>query len=85
MTTTTMTQTDYPFGEQGSDIPEYISIYDKPIRPRGRPKQAIQLTDDDKIQRMRTLASKHYYENIMRPHPKFILLISLIIEKGLTF
>ena len=66
MTTTTMTQTDihYPFGEQGYDIPEYISIYDKPKRPIGRPKNTIQLTDDEKIQRMRKLASKHYYENI---------------------
>ena len=69
MTTTNMnvmTQTDYPLGEYpyGYDIPEYISIYDRPKRPMGRPKNKIQLTDEEKKERMRKLASKNYYENI---------------------
>ena len=61
MTTTTMnvmTQTDE------DDMPEYISIYDRPKRPRGRPTNKIQLTDEEKRTRMRKFASKHYYGNI---------------------
>ena len=65
MTTTTndkmvnvMTQTTF-----GDDMPEYISIYDRPKKPKGRPKNKIQLTDEDKKERMRKLASRHYYEN----------------------
>ena len=66
MTTTTnnkmvdvMTQTDYPLGEYpyGLDIPEYISIYDRPKQPIGRPKNKIQLTDNEKVLRMTKLAS----------------------------
>ena len=54
MTTTNMnvmTQTDYPLGEYpyGYDIPEYISIYDRPKSNKiGRPKNKIQLTDEEK-------------------------------------
>ena len=62
-----MTQTDihYPLGEYpyGYDIPAYISIYDRPKRPIGRPKNKIQLTDEEK-ERMRKFASNKYYENI---------------------
>ena len=43
-----MTQTDYPLGEYGCEIPEYISIYDRPKQPIGRPKNKIQLTDEEK-------------------------------------
>ena len=66
MTTTTnnkmvnvMTQTDYvyPLGEypDGCDIPEYISIYDRPKQKIGRPLS--KLTEDEQIQRMRRLTS----------------------------
>ena len=56
--TTQMTQT----GED--DMPEYISIYEKPkYTKRGRPRNTIQLTDEEKKERMRKLASRHYYEN----------------------
>ena len=58
MTTTQMTQTDEDY------MPVYISIYDRPKRPVGRPKNKIQLTEEEKKERMRKLASKHYYENI---------------------
>ena len=57
MTTTTMnvmTQTDE------DDMPEYTSIYDRPKRPRGRPKNQIQLTDEEQKERMRRLSSTHY-------------------------
>ena len=37
-----MTQTD------DGDMPEYISIYDRPKRPIGRPRNKIQLTDEEK-------------------------------------
>ena len=57
MTTTQMTQTDE------DDMPVYISIYDRPKRPVGRPKNKIQLTEEDKKERMRKLASRHYSEN----------------------
>ena len=53
-TTTQMTQT----GED--DMPEYISIYEKPRRPRGRP--ISKLTDEEKAQRYRD-ASKRFYDN----------------------
>ena len=70
MTTTTnnkmvnaMTQTDYvyPLGEYTDkcDIPEYTSIYD---RKPGRP--VSKLTDEEKVLRMRRLASTNYYDNI---------------------
>ena len=45
MTTTTMdvmTQTD------DGDMPEYISTYDRPKKPIGRPRNKIQLTDEEK-------------------------------------
>ena len=70
MTTTTnnkmvnvMTQTDYPLGEytDGCDIPVYISIYDQP-KKIGRPLS--KLTDEEKVLRMRRLASNKYYGNI---------------------
>ena len=42
MTTTQMTQTDE------DDMPVYISIYDRPKRPVGRPRNKIQLTEEEK-------------------------------------
>ena len=41
---------------------EYISIYDKPKRGKGRPKTCT-LTDEEKRQRKRDIALKHYYGN----------------------
>jgi hypothetical protein len=40
---------------------EYISIYDKPKRGRGRPK-TCKLSDEEKRQR-KTEIAKRYYEN----------------------
>ena len=40
---------------------EYISIYDRPKKPRGRPTTCI-LTEDEKRQRNRDIA-KQYYDN----------------------
>ena len=53
-TTTQMTQT----GED--DMPEYISIYEKPRQKRGRP--ISKLTVEEKAQRYRD-ASKRFYDN----------------------
>lgn len=39
----------------------YVSIYDKPKRGKGRPKSS--LTDEEKAQRRREIALKHYYDN----------------------
>ena len=40
----------------------YISIYEKPKRPRGRPKTCT-LTDGEKVCRKRQDAKRLYYEN----------------------
>ena len=39
---------------------EYISIYDKPKRPRGRPKT---LTDEEKKERNKIIYKRHYDNN----------------------
>ena len=44
-----------------TEVP-YISIYDKPKRPRGRPKTST-LTDEEKAQRKRDIATKYYNNN----------------------
>ena len=44
-----------------TEVP-YISIYDKPKRPRGRPKTCT-LTDEEKAQRKRDIATKYYNNN----------------------
>ena len=44
-----------------TEVP-YISIYDRPKRPRGRPK-ASTLTDEEKAQRARGANSRCYYNN----------------------
>ena len=51
MTTTQMTQTTF-----GADMPDYISIYDKPKRPKGRP--ISKLTEEEKAQRYRDASKK---------------------------
>ena len=44
-----------------TEVP-YISIYDRPKRPRGRPKTCT-LTDEEKAQRKRDIATKYHYDN----------------------
>ena len=44
-----------------TEVP-YISIYDKPKRPRGRPKTCT-LTDEEKAQRKRDIATRYYNDN----------------------
>mgnify|MGYP006136462345 CR=1 FL=1 len=56
MTTTQMTQTTF-----GADMPDYISIYDKPKRPKGRP--ISKLTEEEKAQRYRDSSKKYYDKN----------------------
>ena len=41
---------------------EYISIYDKPKRGRGRPK-TCKLSDEEKRQRNRDNATRYHYDN----------------------
>ena len=41
---------------------EYISIYDKPKKPRGRPN-TCKLSDEEKRQRAIEISRKHYYDN----------------------
>ena len=49
MTTTTNNKMVNVFTQTyEDDMPEYISIYDRPKRPIGRPKNKIQLTDEEK-------------------------------------
>ena len=44
------------------NMPIYISIYDKPKRGKGRPLSCT-LTPEEKAERARIIASKHYYDN----------------------
>ena len=44
------------------DMPIYISIYDKPKLKRG-PKFSCTLTPEEKKERARVIASKHYYNH----------------------
>ena len=44
------------------DMPIYISIYDKPKLKRG-PKLSCTLTQEEKKERARVIASKHYYNH----------------------
>ena len=44
-----------------TEVP-YISIYDKPKRPRGRPKTCT-LTDEERAQRKRYIATNYYNDN----------------------
>ena len=44
-----------------TEVP-YSSIYDRPKRPRGRPKTCA-LTDEEKAQRKRGIATKYHYDN----------------------
>ena len=44
-----------------TEVP-YISIYDRPKRPRGRPKTSA-LTDEEKAQRKRDIATKYDNNN----------------------
>ena len=41
---------------------EYISIYDRPKRPRGRPKTST-LTDEEKQQRTLEITKQYYTNN----------------------
>ena len=47
--------------ENTTDV-EYISIYDKPKRGRGRPK-TCNLSDEEKRQRKRDNATRYHYDN----------------------
>ena len=42
---------------------EYISIYDKPKRGKGRP-QGSNYTDEQKAERVRLSTMKYYYKNL---------------------
>ena len=42
---------------------EYISIYDKPKRGKGRPRGS-KYTDDEKAERARLSTMKYYYNNL---------------------
>ena len=44
-----------------TEVP-YISIYDRPKRPRGRPKTCT-LTDEEKAQRKRDIATTYYNDS----------------------
>ena len=42
---------------------EYISIYEKPKKQRGRPTGTSKFTDEEKLIRRRQANLKHYYNN----------------------
>ena len=47
--------------ENTTEVP-YISIYDRPKRPKGRPKTCT-LSDEEKAQRKRDIATTYYNNN----------------------
>jgi hypothetical protein len=51
-----------PSFKNPDDMPEYISIYDKPKRGRGRPK-TCKLSDEEKRQRKIEIAKQYYTNN----------------------
>ena len=63
--TQTMANTTFDFTpsfKNPDDMPEYVSIYDKPKRGRGRPK-TCKLSDEEKRQRNRDNATRYHYDN----------------------
>jgi hypothetical protein len=44
------------------DIPDYISIYERPKAIKGRPI-TLKLSDEEKKNRKREVALKHYHDN----------------------
>ena len=59
--TTTQQVFNPPFTNP-DDMPEYVSIYDKPKRGRGRPRGS-KYSDEEKITRHREANSRCYYNN----------------------
>ena len=63
--TQTMENTTFDFTpsfKNPDDMPEYVSIYDRPKRGRGRPK-TCKLPDEEKRQRKLKLAQQYYQHN----------------------
>ena len=59
--TNTTTQTFYPCSNNTDDMPVYVSIFERPKKPSGRPK-TCKLPDEQKKERARFI-SKRYYAN----------------------
>ena len=59
--------------EQNTTELEYISIYDKPKREKGRPKGS-KYTDEEKIMRSRISTKDYYNRNIEKERERHILL-----------
>lgn len=60
-----MTNTTFDFTpsfKNPDDMPEYVSIYDKPKRGRGKPRGS-KYTDEEKRVRANISRLKHYYNN----------------------
>lgn len=51
-----------PSFKNPDDMPEYISIYDKPKRGRGRPRTCT-LTDEEKKERAKAINRRYYKDN----------------------
>ena len=63
--TQTMENTTFDFTpsfKNPDDMPEHVSIYDKPKRGRGRPK-TCKLSDEEKRQRKIEINRKYYQDN----------------------
>ena len=63
--TQTMANTTFDFTpsfKNPDDMPEYVSIYDRPKRGRGRPK-TCKLSDEEKRQRKIEINRKYYQDN----------------------
>ena len=63
--TQTMANTTFDFTpsfKNPDDMPEYVSIYDRPKRGRGRPKTCT-LTDEEKLERLRVNYKAYFNAN----------------------
>ena len=60
--TTLQTQSFNKSFENQYDVPDYISIYERPKLQRGRPKTCT-LTDEEKLERLRRNYKTYSYAN----------------------
>jgi hypothetical protein len=59
---TTTTQIFNPSFKNPDDMPVYVSIFERPKKPSGRPK-TCKLSDEQKKERARTISRKYYTDN----------------------
>ncbi len=75
LSTHTMEHTTFDFTpsfKNPDDMPEYVSIYERPRGKKGRPKTST-LTEEEKAQRYRDASKRYYYRNIEKERERKLL------------